>query len=142
MKEVIEQTITVKATSGEVWHSLTDRDELENWWGDGVTIEPRVGGQFRERWEDDEGKAQLASGKVTFVKEKKQITFTWREKDWPKEAITECTFLIEDQGAKCTLTLKHQGWESLPEKNREKLMKDFKVGWTYHLKELKSYLDE
>lgn len=142
MKDVIEQTITVKATAGEVWHSLTDRDELENWWGDGVTIEPRVGGQFRERWEDDEGKAQLASGKVTFVKEKKQITFTWREKDWPKDATTECTFLIEDQGTKCTLTLKHQGWESLPEQNREKLMKDFKVGWTYHLKELKSYLDE
>ena len=143
MKDVIEFSIVVKANAMEVWHALTDSDELENWWGEGVKIEPKVGGQFREKWEDDEGNAQLATGKILSMKIKKEITFTWREKDWPKEANTKCTFQIEaDSAHKSTLTLFHTGWETLPEALRKNTYKDFTVGWTYHLKELKAYLDE
>jgi len=142
VKEIIEQSIEVKATAGEVWHALTDKDELENWWSEDVTLEGRVGGKFQEHWEDDEGKAQLASGKVIEVKDKKFISFTWREKDWPQAAQTLCSFAIETLGAKCKLTMKHEGWEALPESLRKSLLKEFKIGWTYHLKELKAYLDE
>lgn len=140
-KEVIEIKLSVKATVGEVWHALTDKDELENWWGEGVTIEPKVGGVFREKWEDDEGKKQLASGKVTAVKKQKEISFTWSEKDWPKDAVTQCTFTIEADGPKTILHLLHAGWETLPEAKRAKIMKDFKVGWGYHFDELKEYLN-
>lgn len=141
----IELTLSVKASLGEVWHSLTDPDELENWWGDGVIIEPKVGGKFQERWEDDDGKIKMASGKIIAAQIKKHISFTWREKDWPKEALTECSFWLEPEDPKNTKTflkMKHTGWESLPAANRAQLVKDFKVGWNYHLKELKSYLDE
>lgn len=139
--DAIEMSITVKATVGEVWHALTASDELENWWSDDVTLEPKVGGKFQERWEDDRGNKQLASGKVLAVKKMKEIIFTWREKDWPKDANTECVLSIADEGALSVLTMKHTGWKTLPEPMRAKVFKDFKMGWTYHMKELKSYLD-
>lgn len=142
MKNLIELSITVRATAAEVWGALTDSDELENWWSEEVKLEARVGGQFREVWEDDEGKAQLASGKVTAVKPKQEITFSWREKDWPKDVTTLCTFLIKDDKNQRTITVRHSGWENLPESKQAMLVEDFSLGWKYHLKELKSYLDD
>lgn len=139
---MIELSITVRATAAEIWGALTDPDELENWWSEDVKLEPRTGGLFREAWEDDEGQSQLASGKVTTVKPKQEISFTWVEKGWPKEAVTQCSFFIEDQKSQRVLKVRHQGWESLPENKRAQLIQDFSIGWKYHLKELKSYLDD
>jgi uncharacterized protein YndB with AHSA1/START domain len=135
-------SVTIRATAAEIWRALTDRDDLEEWWSEGVTLEPKVGGKFREAWEDDEGKKQLASGKVLAVKANKEIHFTWNEKNWAKDAFTECLIVIEDNKTNRTLTLKHSGWEIFPAGKRATLMKDFEVGWTYHLKELKSFLDD
>lgn len=142
MKDVIELSVTLKASAGWIWNALTDKGELENWWSEDVILEPKKGGLFKEPWENDEGQRQLASGKVVGIKKEELITFTWKEKDWPREAETRCSFIIADNGKNRTLTVRHEGWETLPEAKRSTLIKDFKIGWTYHLKELKSYLDD
>jgi len=142
MKDLIEQNIRIKASAAWIWNALTDPSEIENWWSDEVVLEARVGGNFREVWEDDDGNEQLASGKVLKLKNNEFITFSWRERDWPKEANTQCTLTIQDQGSHRTLSLVHEGWETLPEAKRSQTIKDFKLGWNYHLKELQSYLDD
>ncbi|MEK2644567.1 SRPBCC family protein [Bdellovibrio sp. BCCA] len=142
MKDIIEESIKIHATAAEIWSALTDTDELENWWSEDVVLEPKVGGKFREAWEDDSGKAQLASGKVLTVKAKQEITFTWKEKDWVKDAETRCTFRIQDDKSQRVLTVVHEGWNTLPEAKRAQAIKDFTIGWKYHLKELKAYLDD
>lgn len=142
MSDTIELTISIRATAAEIWRALTDRDDLEEWWSEGVTLEPKVGGKFREAWEDDEGNKQLAQGKVLSAKPNKEIRFSWNEKNWAKDAYTECLIVISDDKKTRTLTLTHSGWEIFPEAKRAKLIKDFKVGWGYHLKELKSFLDD
>lgn len=142
MSETVEVSIKIRATSAEIWNALTDTDELEEWWSEDVVLEPKVGGKFHEEWEDDEGDAQLASGKVLAVKAKSEIRFSWREKNWPKDVFTECLIVIQDDKKERQVSITHSGWEKLPENKRAQLMKDFKVGWTYHLKELKSYLDD
>jgi len=142
MNEIIELSIAVKATPNEIWRALTDTDELENWWGDDVVLQPQKGGKFSEPWEDDKRNKNLASGTVLAVKDKKEITFTWKEQTWAKEANTKCTISIEDKGMVRMIKIKHEGWETLPEKEQAQTIKDFKTGWGYHLKELKAYLDE
>lgn len=138
----IELSVKIYATAAEIWSALTDQDELEEWWSEGVTLEPKVGGKFREAWKDDKGTAQLASGKVLAVKPKNEIRFSWREKDWLNDIYTECSIQIEDEKKHRVLTVVHTGWNKLPEGKRTKLINDFKVGWGYHLQELKSYLDD
>lgn len=142
MKDVIELSVDLKASAGWIWNALTDKDELSNWWGEKIVLEPKKGGVFKEPWEDDEGNRQVASGQVLEVKKEQFIRFTWQEKNWPKNAITECSFSIEDAGTKRILTLTHSGWDSFPKEKKAGIMKDFKTGWGYHLKELKSYLDD
>jgi uncharacterized protein YndB with AHSA1/START domain len=142
MNEIIEQSVILRASAPEIWRALTDRDDLEEWWSEGVTLEPKVGGKFIEIWEDDEGKPQLATGEVLLAKPNKEIKFTWNEKNWSKDAFTECSIIIVDNKSVRTLTLKHSGWEIFPEAKRKKLLKDFEVGWKYHLEELKSFLDD
>lgn len=141
MSDQFEISISVKAPASEVWRALTDSDELENWWGD-VLLEPVIGGKFREPWEDDDGNRQEARGKVMVVKVNKQIVFSWRELDWPQKSKTICSIEIEDKGIVRTIKLVQTGWETLPEEFQKDIMKDFKIGWNYHLKELKSYLDD
>ena len=140
--ENVEFSITVKATVEEIWRALTDPDDLENWWSDEVVLEPKVGGKFREAWEDDAGNEQLASGKVLSLDPKKSISFTWKEKSWDAEAVTQCTYTIENKGKTRSLTVTQTGWDSLPEKARAKAIKDFQLGWKYHMQELKAYLDD
>ena len=70
---IVEISVSVKATPEEIWQVLTDPDELENWWGDGVRLEPKVGGVFSEPWEDDKGTRQMASGQVKSIKKKQEI---------------------------------------------------------------------
>lgn len=142
MKDSIEESIKIRATAAEIWGALTDFDELENWWSEDVVLEPKVGGKFREAWEDDKGTSQLATGKVLTVKPRKEITFSWREKDWPKEAETQCTFLIQDEKSHRIFTVRHEGWNTLPTAKQAQAIKDFTIGWKYHLQELKAYLDD
>lgn len=141
-KEIIEITTTIYSSLDEIWWALTDPDQTEDWWGEGVIIEPRVGGKFCEPWEDDNGGKQLASGKVISVTPKKEITFTWTEKNWPATAVTQCSIQISEEGNKQIVLLKHTGWETLPSEKRIQSIIDFRLGWTYHLKELKSYLED
>ncbi|QDK37246.1 SRPBCC domain-containing protein [Bdellovibrio sp. NC01] len=140
MKDQIELSVTVRATAAEIWRALTD--ETEDWWSEDVVLEPKKGGIFKEPWEDDAGRKMLASGKVLDVQPNKMIKFTWKEKDWPANAQTECTFEISEEAGKRVIKVVHTGWDSLPEAKRQSTIKDFHVGWNYHLKELKSYLDD
>ena len=139
---VIELKINTYQSAEVLWNALTDSDELANWWSEKVVLQTKKGGLFKEPWEDDQGQKQLAQGKVIDLKKNQFITFSWSEKSWPGKAQTFCTFAIEDQGKTRQLKVTHQGWESLPEKLQKATMREFKVGWTYHLKELKSYLDD
>ena len=138
---VIDQSINVKASIQEAWHAWTDSDELENWWGENIILEAKVGGKFQEKWEDDTGTKQVASGKVLKLKKFEYIVFSWNEKGWPKNAETICEIRLEKKEKGCVIHLTHAGWDRLPQELTEKVFKDFKVGWNFHLKELKEYLD-
>lgn len=140
--DVIEESIKVRATPEEIWRALTDSDELEDWWSEEVILEPRKGGKFREPWLDDGGAKQLASGEVLSVKARQEITFTWKEKNWEKNQTTQCTLMISDEKTHRLVTVRHEGWDLFPDNNKKKLMQDFSLGWKYHLKELKAYLDD
>ncbi len=72
----IEQSITLNAPPQRVWRAITH--EIESWWGfhigpndSKITLEPRVGGHFIERWGDGEGELYAT---VTFMRTGKKIT--------------------------------------------------------------------
>ncbi|KYG69455.1 SRPBCC domain-containing protein [Bdellovibrio bacteriovorus] len=137
----IEKTISLKAPREDIWRALTKKNELSQWWNEGVILQPDIGGIFQEPWIDSEGQKHLASGRVVYSRENHDIVFTWHEHEWRPEWETECMLKIEDKGEERTVTLQHYGWEHFPDAQRESLQKEFDVVWDIHLKDLKKYIE-
>ena len=136
---VIYKSLSLKATKQSVWAALTEERELKQWWGKGVKLEPRVGGQFYEPW----GDGQLATGKVVHVNPKEDIRFTWREKYWASPGeVTACMFTIKETKGTTDLEVAHSGWESFSDlEKRKQLVEGFHKGWDLILAKLKKYLE-
>jgi hypothetical protein len=73
----VHRRIVLEAEPAEVWHLLTDADELAAWWGDGTTIDVEPGGdaRFREDGEPDR------RGRVVEAKPRRRLVFDW----WPED---------------------------------------------------------
>ena len=123
---IIVKTLTLKASQSDVWKALTTAEELGKWWGPGVRLEPKKGGQFYEPWGND----QLATGVVLNIKTGDSIRFTWQEKTWQPEQKTVCEFMLKHAGGVTTLTVRHSGWESFTvAEARRRVIEGFKIGW-------------
>lgn len=138
----IELTLKIKASPAAIWEALTDSDELENWWGEGVRLQAQKNGVFREPWEDNKRTKQLATGSVSRFKVNEEIQFTWKEQDWPQKTVTVCTIKIIKDGAFCDVKVNHEGWDQFSKDQSKQLMLDFKMGWNDHLQELKAYVED
>ena len=60
-------TRRIDASPEAVWKALTDPGKISQWWGEGVKIEPRVGGRFEEPWTDENDRRILTFGEVLCV---------------------------------------------------------------------------
>lgn len=135
----ISKSLEVHSKKESVWSALTNEHELRQWWGEGVKLEPRIGGIFYEPW----GNGQLATGQVVHLEPEKHITFTWQEAYWQGSGITTCSFSLREFPGGTILDINHFGWESFRDpKNGVELMEGFKKGWDLLLPKLKKYLEE
>src|SRR5262249_46913150 len=50
----VSREIEFPVPPDEVWEALTDPDQLEEWYANGVELDPREGGAGVFRWEDGE----------------------------------------------------------------------------------------
>ena len=136
---VLNKTLSLKASKEQVWSALTSENELSQWWNDGVKLEPVVGGDFYEPWGDD----QLATGKVKRVITNKLIEFTWQEKYWDQSQITTCLFTIKAQGDHSILEVQHSGWNTFKDiEEKEKMIIGFEKGWDAVLSRLRDYIED
>ena len=137
--DTIEKKCFLRADSVTVWKSLTEPQQIAQWWQEGIRLEPIVGGIFHEPWTDQKGEAHLASGTVTAVEEHRYISFTWREREWPPQLVTHCSFFLENRDDGTGLVLRHSGWQKFSEGERERLQAGFSAGWDSILKSLQAY---
>jgi uncharacterized protein YndB with AHSA1/START domain len=132
--------IELPASAMRIWSALIDPGQIHAWWGDHVTLDPRPGGSFVERWTPPGGSSVTTSGVGTRAEPGKILEFTWADEDWP--AATTVTFEIEPLARGSRLRLEQRGWTALPAEERGELMEDHAAGWTKHLKSLAKYLQD
>lgn len=121
-------TRRIDASPEAVWKALTDPGKISQWWGEGVKIEPRVGGRFEEPWTDENDRRILTFGEVLCVEPGRELQLSWKDEDWP--AFTQVTFRLETEGEQTVFTVIHEGWERLEGLDVEKLIADHRAGWT------------
>jgi uncharacterized protein YndB with AHSA1/START domain len=78
---VCEKTAVVRferwyaAAPAELWSALTDPGRMRRWLGAEASVQARVGGQVRLRWDDD---ARM-DGVITVFEAGRVLEYTWRE---------------------------------------------------------------
>lgn len=132
----IHAEVTLDITLQRVWNLLTEPDHLVNWWGDHVSIEPKLNGTFCEVWFDGERKV-TTSGKVTTWNPPEKLALTWADDDWQVE--TTVSFALMQTGEETLLIFKHSGWDQFPLHLQDKLINAHKDGWSTYLKQLEKY---
>jgi uncharacterized protein YndB with AHSA1/START domain len=106
----------------EVW---TDVDHLRQWWGpkdfttEDMEVDFRVGGRYRARIRDKQGKAYTMHGSYREITPPERLVFThrWEEDDGTLSPDTSVTVTFEQVGAQTRLTFAQTGFESDKERD-------------------------
>ena len=99
--------------------------EIDNWWKKdspfwmdkdrrlGLRFEPHVGGRFLEVYDDETGEG-YEIGRISAWEPGKKIAYTWRQSDWPEDAITNVELTFEPVDGGTRVRMRQTGWERVP----------------------------
>ncbi len=122
-----------------VWALLTEREHIDQWWGEHVKLESGVGGKFIEAWSDG-NRDVITSGNITHYDPPNVLAITWADDDWSGD--TRVVFQLSEQDEATQLLIEHSGWQIHPEPKRSNLIDDHAEGWTQNLENLINYAKE
>jgi len=130
---------TFQAPVDQVWKSLTDVDEIRNWYFDLKEFKPEVGFEFQFMVEHEGNKYDHRCKIVEMIPQKK-LAYSWRYEGQPGNSIV--TFELFAEGNKTKMKLTHEGLETFPNLLAY-ARKNFREGWTSILdSSLKHYLEK
>ena len=113
-------THTFRASPKAVFDALTNSKALSEWSGEGL-VSKKVGGSFNmfDGW---------VEGKVLAYKPGKELAYTWKTTEWPKEwAASEVRYIFTKTKIGTKVTLTHF---NLP---NTKEAREHKAGWIEHV---------
>ena len=122
----VEMERVYNAPVADVWHAITDREAMRQWYFDTAGFRPEVGAEFSFS-AGKEGNKCLHLCQVKEIVPGKKISYSWRYEG--EEGNSLLTWELFDEGAKTRLKLTHTGLETFTIHKKE----DFVAGWTYFL---------
>jgi uncharacterized protein YndB with AHSA1/START domain len=135
----IERTVDIAHSPAKVWAALTTAEGLSAWFGQEASIDLRLGGSGRMKW--DSGFS--VEMRVERVEEPTVFGFTWHifglPEDDPRRTYVE--FTLEPAGAGTRLTVVESGFAQLTEDAHRSAYGGNTKGWASELGELVEYLD-
>ncbi len=122
----IHQTATIPARPAQIYRAWLSSRDHSAFTGDTAVIDPVVGGQFTVFGGYAEGET------VTLVPNKK-IVQTWHAADWPANAQSRITVILQPVGQSTHLTFHQTGVPA-------KFLNSIEQGWTdYYWTPLKTF---
>lgn len=135
---MIELKTVIPLPPETVWDYLTGDAHVENWWGEGVTLEPFQKGRFIENWTDAAGRGRVTTGMITAFEPPARLQFDFRRDDW--ERATRVEFLLSPDGKGTKVELQHSGWDVIAdEAARKKEVDAHAERWAEILKNFSAY---
>ena len=83
----------------------------------GLRFEPHLGGRFIEVYDDDGEGFEI--GRITDWEPGRLLGYTWRQSDWPEDAVTHVEVHFEPDGDGTRVSVRHSGFEKLREEGVE-----------------------
>lgn len=139
----IAQEVFIQAPREKVWDALTS--EIDTWWSkrlhhsigeSTLSLEPKIGGAFTERWGDDEG---ALWGTVIFIRKPDILRLSGPLGMIEAPVNSVYSYELEDQGAGTLLKLLHHACGPITDEWHA----GYSAGWTELLgSHLKEYLEQ
>ena len=139
----IAQEVVIDAPREKVWEALTD--EIDQWWSkrlhhtigeSSLSLEPRLGGSFIERWGDDEG---ALLGTVIFIKKSEVLRLNGPLGMIEAPVSSVYSYELEEHGEGTRLKLTHHACGPI----KPEWHTGYSAGWTELLgSHLKEYVDQ
>jgi uncharacterized protein YndB with AHSA1/START domain len=139
--EPVIKEVYLNAPASKVWKSITDKDEMKQWYFDLAEFIPEEGFEFRF-YGGDENMQWLHLCRITEVIAEKKLTYSWRYDGYP--GISYVTFELFPEGKRTLIKLIHTGLENFPSNIVPQLKKEnFIDGWNHIIgKSLKEYVEK
>ena len=135
---IIEKTYN--APIDRVWRALTDPEQMKQWYFDLPGFKAEVGYEFSFVVSNDKHEWSHLC-KVTEVKPKKLIAYTWRYDGYGGDSLVR--FELFAEGGKTRLVLTHSGLHTFPADVEALKRENFVAGWTEFVNiSLAKYLHE
>lgn len=132
MADILHQ-LSIRATPTQLYHALTDKKGLTNWWTRDVNIEPMVNsiGQFNF----EHGKIEV---RLKIVKLIPNRSVVWHcLQGFPEWEDTQIAFDIEATRTDCILHFSHRGW-----RRTTGSFSKYNFEWAKYLVSLRNYLEK
>lgn len=137
---ILALSVDISRPRPTVWRALTDPTEIRLWWDQAVSLEPKLGGRFEERWRDRLGREVVTAGEVLGFEPPETLKLSWADEDWSVR--TEVTFQLVDYEAFTALKLRHSGWDRFGPERGADLMRQHEAGWRRHLDALREHAEK
>jgi uncharacterized protein YndB with AHSA1/START domain len=125
----------------KVWHAITDKNEMKNWYFDLAEFKAEIGFKFQFTGGPSPEKQYLHLCEITEVIHEKRLTYSWSYEGYSGNSFV--TFELFGQGGQTLLKLTHKGLESFPKENVDFAVKNFEEGWDEIINtSLKNYLEK
>lgn len=140
---VIQREINLSAPLGSVWKALTDPEQITNWFGTDVEIDPREGGKILFHWGDE----FQYPGVIEEIDPPHKLVFRWRsfrgdlKNLIDTEPNTLVIFTLKDVARGTRLTLTETGFDALPADLRDEVFEENGKGWDKKLRDLEDYIN-
>ena len=110
----------------KVWHAITDKDAMKQWYFDIKEFKAEPGFEFQFEG-SNEDKCYIHLCKITEVIIGKKLTYSWRYEGFEGSSLV--TWELFPEGNKTRLRLTHEGLETFPANNPDFAKKNFVTGW-------------
>lgn len=110
-----------------VWHALTNREAMKQWYFNIDDFKPEVGFEFHF-YGGSEEKQYKHLCRITQVVPEQKIAYTWRYENYPGDS--EVTFELFPEGNDTRVRLTHTGLETFPKDSKDFAVSSFTAGWT------------
>jgi uncharacterized protein YndB with AHSA1/START domain len=129
-------TRSLSASPGEVFHALTDAEDLSRWWTTSAESDARTGGAYAYGFAfADSSRDRTHVGEYLDVTPGERVSYPWQAEMGP--TVVDIRLRPQDEGTELTLT--HSGWGEGAE--ADEAVELHEPIWGFFLDNLVAYLD-
>ena len=143
----IESDVLIEAPADVVWRTITEPEQISQWFADRVELDLRPGGAGTFVFDNpDRGSPHVAPLVVTTVEPPRHFAFRWghpeEEAPAPGNSVL-VEFTLSPEGSERTrLQVRETGLDTIgwPDEQKESYAEDHRNGWTFFVGRLEGML--